>query len=138
MAKGNYGASWGNTQWDQTDLTVAGVTVAYQRSAFGHDGNIVFATVTDGLSMTVFLSELRQGAENDIRGMIWTSSAGGGTSSAGSGPTASRDFYGAPTGRPVESGGDLRQRAQAPMRRDGQRHAPAMPPRGASTPAGST
>ena len=96
VAKGNYGASWGNTQWDQTDLTVAGQTVPYQRSAFGHDGTISFATVTDGLSSTVFLAELRQGAENDIRGMIWTSSAGGGTFFSRFGPNGQKDFYGVP------------------------------------------
>lgn len=94
-AKGNYGVSWGNTRWDQTDTNnAAGQLVRYEQSAFGHDGRLTFASVTDGLSNTAFVSEVLQGARNDIRGLVWTSSAGGGTYFTRFTPNGLRDLLG--------------------------------------------
>ncbi|MFO0954327.1 MAG: DUF1559 domain-containing protein [Isosphaeraceae bacterium] len=76
-SKGNYVVNWGNTQWDQTDITVGSRTIPYLKSPFGHDGRINFASVTDGLSTTAFMAEVLQGATYDIRGVIWQSIAGG-------------------------------------------------------------
>ncbi len=77
-SKGNYVTSWGNTQWDQADITDAdGNPVRYRKSAFGQAGNIGFRSVTDGLSNSVFMGEILQGERYDIRGVIWQSIAGG-------------------------------------------------------------
>ena len=70
ITKGSYAVSWGNTEWDQRGLTDP--PVAYLTSPFGHTGRTV-SMVTDGLSNTVFLAEIRQGSPYDIRGVIWTS-----------------------------------------------------------------
>ena len=94
LMKGNYGVSWGNTRWDQTDLTINGQYTRFLKSAFGHDGTIRFTSVTDGLSNTVFLSELLQGSLNDIRGLVWTSSAGAGTYMTRFAPNQFKDFLG--------------------------------------------
>jgi len=75
MTKGNYAVSWGNTQWDQQMVT--GTTTPYFASAFGHNGNISFASVQDGLSTTVFAAEVLQGALNDVRGLMWSTVPGG-------------------------------------------------------------
>ncbi|MGE3819941.1 MAG: DUF1559 domain-containing protein [Isosphaeraceae bacterium] len=96
LKKGNYGIAWGNTQWDQTDVTVNGQVVRHLKSAYGHEGRIGFANVTDGLSNTIIGAELLQGAENDIRGLFWSSSAGGGTYMSRFTPNGNRDFYGTP------------------------------------------
>ena len=47
-SKGNYVVSWGNTQWDQSNITVNGQTVNYLQSAFGQAGNIGINRFTDG------------------------------------------------------------------------------------------
>ncbi len=94
--KGNYVASWGNTQWDQTNITVNGQSVNYLKSAFGHDGKISFASVTDGLSNTVFIAEILQGDLNDIRGVIWQSVPGGSHFGSRLPPNKPKDTYGSP------------------------------------------
>jgi prepilin-type N-terminal cleavage/methylation domain-containing protein/prepilin-type processing-associated H-X9-DG protein len=107
FSKGNYAVSWGNTYWgqDQPDPTtvtpklidpVTGVAATFMKSAFGHY-NVTFAGVTDGLSNTVFLAEVLQGEQYDVRGLIWSSIPGGGTFFARMLPNNPRDFYG--TGR---------------------------------------
>lgn len=75
--KGNYVVAWGNTQWDQTNLTAGSTTIAYLPSAFGHQGNIKLASVKDGTSNSIFMAEILQGEEYDIRGVIWQSVPGG-------------------------------------------------------------
>lgn len=94
--KGNYVASWGNTQWDQTAITVGSTTANFLPSAFGHDGNINFARVTDGQSNTVFMAEILQGAKYDIRGVIWQSVPGGSHYMTRVTPNSSRDLLGGP------------------------------------------
>ncbi|WP_435011106.1 DUF1559 domain-containing protein [Tundrisphaera lichenicola] len=93
-SKGNYTANWGNTQWDQSDITVNGATIRYLPSPFGHNGNISFATITDGLSNTVFMAEVLQGAMNDIRGTIWQSVPGGSHYMSRFTPNKPQDIYG--------------------------------------------
>ncbi len=94
-SKGNYVVAWGNTQWDQTDIVNStGVPVPFLKSAFGHDGRISFATITDGLSNTIFMAEILQGAQYDIRGVVWQSIAGGSHFMSRFTPNKTRDFYG--------------------------------------------
>ena len=95
--KGNYVVNWGNTQWDQTDVTINSKTFPYLKSPFGHDGQISFASITDGLSNTAFMAEVLQGAQFDIRGVIWQSIAGGSHYMSRFPPNTPTDFYGFPT-----------------------------------------
>jgi prepilin-type N-terminal cleavage/methylation domain-containing protein/prepilin-type processing-associated H-X9-DG protein len=94
LSKGNYAVSWGNTQWGQQDISVNGQAVKNLPSAFGHDGRLTFASVTDGLSTTAFMAEVLQGRELDVRGVIWTSSPGGGSYMTRFAPNKYRDVYG--------------------------------------------
>ncbi len=94
MTKGNYGVSWGNTEWDQQAITLGSVSIASLPSAFGHQGNISFASVTDGLNSTAFVAELLQGEVNDIRGTMWTVSPGGGSYMSRFTPNQFQDIYG--------------------------------------------
>ncbi|WP_165219045.1 DUF1559 domain-containing protein [Aquisphaera insulae] len=75
LTKGNYAVSWGNTDWGAAHSS--GLGSQYMRSAFGHDGNISIAAITDGTSNTVFTAEVLQGAKNDIRGVMWSIVPGG-------------------------------------------------------------
>jgi hypothetical protein len=59
ITKGNYAVSWGNTEWDQLDLTDP--PVRSLTSAFGQTTRTI-SMVTDGTSNTVFISEIRQGS----------------------------------------------------------------------------
>jgi hypothetical protein len=68
--------SWGNTAWDQLNLTDP--PVSYLTSAFGHTTRTI-SMVTDGTSNTIFIAEIRQGSLNDIRGVVWTSVPGAGS-----------------------------------------------------------
>jgi prepilin-type N-terminal cleavage/methylation domain-containing protein/prepilin-type processing-associated H-X9-DG protein len=90
ITKGNYAVSWGNTEWDQANLTNPAVT--YLNSAFGHT-NRTFSMVTDGASNTIFLAEIRQGAPYDIRGVIWTSVPGAGSFMTRFTPNNTIDIY---------------------------------------------
>ena len=94
VSKGNYAVSWGNTQWGQEDITVQGRTVRWLPSAFGQNGRLSFASVTDGLSATVFMAEVRQGQDYDIRGAVATVTPGGGGFMSRFGPNRFVDFYG--------------------------------------------
>jgi len=90
LTKGNYAVSWGNTEWDQLDLTDPPVTNL--TSPFGHTNRTV-SMVTDGLSNTAFLAEIRQGSVNDIRGVIWTSVPGAGSYMTRFAPNGRHDVY---------------------------------------------
>jgi prepilin-type N-terminal cleavage/methylation domain-containing protein/prepilin-type processing-associated H-X9-DG protein len=98
MSKGNYGASWGNTTWSQQTTVVAGVSWSYLETAFGHGdtGPVPFAEVTDGLSQTAFVSEILQGATNDVRGLIWSSVPGGDSYNTRFPPNSFKDIYRGP------------------------------------------
>jgi len=90
FTKGNYGVSWGNTNWGQYHEGTYGAI--YQKSAFGHDGGVGYASVTDGTSNSVFVGEVMQGALFDIRGVMWSSVPGGGSFMSRYTPNGVRDF----------------------------------------------
>lgn len=92
-SKGNYVVSWGNTQWDQSNITVNGQTINYLQSAFGQAGNIGINRFTDGTSNTVVMAEIIQGAQYDIRGAIWQSVPGGSHFESRLAPNKSVDTY---------------------------------------------
>ena len=78
--KGNYAVNWGNTdngQWTSSGL----FPTLYRASPFGVNQpltgpqSVTYASVTDGLSNTHFVSELLQGASDDVRGTIWVDDA---------------------------------------------------------------
>jgi prepilin-type processing-associated H-X9-DG protein len=92
-SKGNYVAAWGNTQWDQSNITVNGNAVTYLQSAFGHMGNIGIARFTDGTSNSVMMAEIIQGDQYDIRGAIWQSVPGGSHYESRMAPNKSVDTY---------------------------------------------
>lgn len=94
VGKGNYAVSWGNTQWGQQDMTIQNRIVRWLPSAFGHDGRLSFASVTDGLGATVFMAEIRQGLDYDIRGAVAAVTPGGGGFMTRFGPNKFADFYG--------------------------------------------
>ncbi|AGA30705.1 DUF1559 family PulG-like putative transporter [Singulisphaera acidiphila] len=94
FSKGNYAVSWGNTQWGQQPVTVNGKTIPFLPSAFGHAGNVTFASIPDGLSNTVFLGEVVQGSLYDIRGTIWTTASGAGSFITRFAPNRFVDLYG--------------------------------------------
>jgi prepilin-type N-terminal cleavage/methylation domain-containing protein/prepilin-type processing-associated H-X9-DG protein len=87
LTKGNYGVNWGNTDYGQ--WAASGITGAfpnlYRQSPFGRNQAgtgaqlVTIASVTDGLSNTQFLSEILQGANDDVRGTIWVDNAGAGS-----------------------------------------------------------
>jgi prepilin-type N-terminal cleavage/methylation domain-containing protein/prepilin-type processing-associated H-X9-DG protein len=90
FTKGNYAVSWGNTEWDQLDLTDP--VVRNLTSPFGQTAR-TYSMVTDGLSNTVFIAEIRLGSLNDIRGVIWTSVPGGGSFMTRFTPNGRNDVY---------------------------------------------
>ena len=75
LTRGNYAANWGNTNWAQNDVGV-GHAADFLAAPFGSKGNIAFAAVTDGLSHTAFLAEIKQGRDSDIRGFLGSSLPG--------------------------------------------------------------
>jgi prepilin-type N-terminal cleavage/methylation domain-containing protein/prepilin-type processing-associated H-X9-DG protein len=98
FTKGNYAVSWGNTNWGAQYAT--NLSGQYLKSAFGHDGRISVASVTDGTSNTVFVGEVLQGSLNDIRGVMWSSVSGGSSFMTRFTPNAFNDYLN------ITSGGD--------------------------------
>jgi len=81
--KGNYGINWGNTDYGQVPF--GKFPTLYRPSPFGVNSTgsgpqtVRFANVTDGLSNTQFVSEILQGATDDIRGTVWVDNPGAGS-----------------------------------------------------------
>jgi prepilin-type N-terminal cleavage/methylation domain-containing protein/prepilin-type processing-associated H-X9-DG protein len=99
FTKGNYGVHWGNTDNGQgiVDGTYFNPTLHLQ-SAWGYNNNgtgpslVTFASATDGLSNTVFMSELLQGAPDDIRGTVWSDYTGAGSFTSRFTPNGYQDY----------------------------------------------
>ena len=78
--KGNYGINWGNTDYGQGAPNASSYFTRnlYLASPFGINNagtgpaSVSFASITDGTSNTHFVSEILQGASDDVRGTIWT------------------------------------------------------------------
>lgn len=74
LARGNYAACWGNTNWNQSsDLNGDSLperTARFYPSAFG-TLPVSFDDFRDGLSKTMVISEVVGGTEIDLRGVIW-------------------------------------------------------------------
>jgi prepilin-type N-terminal cleavage/methylation domain-containing protein/prepilin-type processing-associated H-X9-DG protein len=85
ISKGNYGANWGNCDYGQGIAGGYFTRALYLPSPFGINSSatgpqlVRIASVTDGLSNTQFLSELLQGAPDDLRGTIWADNPGAGS-----------------------------------------------------------
>ncbi len=90
LTKGNYAVSWGNTNWQQAAIG----TMNYLQSAFGHNGQLTFGSVTDGLSTTVFMAEMLQADTNDVRGLLWSTVPGGCSFMTRFTPNATQDYLG--------------------------------------------
>ena len=99
FTKGNYGVSWGNTNWGQGFRTA--LAPGYLQSAFGHDGKIGISRILDGTSNTVIISEVMQGSLLDIRGVMWSSIPGGGSFMTRFTPNGVTDYLN------LKSGGDF-------------------------------
>jgi prepilin-type N-terminal cleavage/methylation domain-containing protein/prepilin-type processing-associated H-X9-DG protein len=91
--KGNYGVNWGNTQYDQGLITTNFPPGMTRPMPFPLDKSVSFASVTDGLSQTVFMSEILQGADADLRGLVWSSLAGAGSFETRYTPNSFVDIY---------------------------------------------
>jgi prepilin-type N-terminal cleavage/methylation domain-containing protein len=82
--KGNYAINWGNTDYGQW-TTKGAFPALYRASPFGVTQSrlgpqlVRFASVTDGLSNTQFVSEIIQGASDDVRGTVWVDNPGAGS-----------------------------------------------------------
>ncbi len=103
LSKGNYAANWGNTNWGQLPVGSTG----YLQSPFGQAGNITFASVTDGLSGTALHSEVLQGQTFDIRGLVWSSIAGGSSYMTRFTPNKHVDVLGLASNSPPTGGDQL-------------------------------
>jgi prepilin-type N-terminal cleavage/methylation domain-containing protein/prepilin-type processing-associated H-X9-DG protein len=87
--KGNYGVNWGNTDYGQASPNTSSHFKSnpglHLQSPFGIKADasgpalVRVASVTDGLSNTQFVSEILQGASDDIRGTIWVDNPGAGS-----------------------------------------------------------
>jgi prepilin-type N-terminal cleavage/methylation domain-containing protein/prepilin-type processing-associated H-X9-DG protein len=94
LTRGNYAAAWGNTNWGQGQSSESILTTPYLQSAFGHLGTISFASVTDGSSNTVFMSEVLQGTTTDVRGLMWSVGAGSSSFNSRFTPNGTIDYLG--------------------------------------------
>jgi prepilin-type processing-associated H-X9-DG protein len=83
--KGNYGVNWGNCDYGQGAAGGYFTRNLYLQSPFGISASgagpqlVRMASFTDGTSNTHVVSELLQGAPDDIRGTIWVDNPGAGT-----------------------------------------------------------
>ncbi len=93
QTKGNYGINMGNTQYDQGLITSNFPSGTTQPMPFPLATAVSFASVTDGLSNTVFMSEILQGAPADLRGLVWSSIPGAGSFYTRFTPNSFKDFY---------------------------------------------
>lgn len=94
----NYGMSFGNLDWNQTDYGANGSgqpQIRFLRPAFPLRSSVQFDWVRDGLTNTVFIAELIQGRQPfDVRGTTWLPSPGAHTFMSRLTPNGIRDYYG--------------------------------------------
>jgi len=83
LSKGNYAINWGNTDFGQGVVSSYFPASVHLQAPFGLTSTgptfVTIASVTDGTSNTHFLSEVLQGASDDIRGTVWTDNPGAGS-----------------------------------------------------------
>ena len=74
MTNNNYAVNYGNTHMGQTvapdGTAFLGAPFANAKKQFDKTGK-PFAEITDGLSNTLMVGEIRQGRGSDLRGFIW-------------------------------------------------------------------
>jgi prepilin-type N-terminal cleavage/methylation domain-containing protein/prepilin-type processing-associated H-X9-DG protein len=102
VTKGNYGVNWGNTDYGQgqrSDSWFASNPAAHRLSPFGYNSGATgpavatTASVIDGTSNTLLMSELLKGAPDDIRGVLWTDFPGSHSFVTRIGPNGNVDFW---------------------------------------------
>jgi prepilin-type N-terminal cleavage/methylation domain-containing protein/prepilin-type processing-associated H-X9-DG protein len=96
VTKGNYAVSWGNSGWGQGFKGAQAAT--YMQSAFGHRMDVNLAAIIDGTSNTVIIGEVLQGAQYDVRGLMWSSIPGGASFMTRFTPNAFKDYLNAVNG----------------------------------------
>jgi prepilin-type processing-associated H-X9-DG protein len=85
VSKGNYGVNWGNADYGQGAAGGYFTRALYLQSPFGISANatgpqlVRISSVTDGLSNSQFVSEILQGATDDLRGTMWADNPGAGS-----------------------------------------------------------
>jgi prepilin-type N-terminal cleavage/methylation domain-containing protein/prepilin-type processing-associated H-X9-DG protein len=102
LTKGNYGINWGNTDYGQANPNTSSLFKANSslhlaspwgiNSAANGPTLVRIASVTDGLSNTQFVSELLQGAQDDVRGTVWADNAGAGSYTTRFTPNGNQDY----------------------------------------------
>jgi len=106
MSRGNYAANKGNTTWMQTDVP-GNSNGVYRDSPFPNTGNLPFAALTDGVSSTVFVSEMLQGSDGDVRGLPWLTIPGANMYMSSFLPNNDTDILGLSKNGDVMMPGDL-------------------------------
>ena len=107
--------NWGNTDYGQGqrgDSYFKTNPSLHRKSPFGYNNGATgpmmatIASVTDGTSNTLLMSELLQGANDDIRGLLWTDFPGSHSFSTRLAPNGSVDFWAGATAYLDPAGGD--------------------------------
>jgi len=102
VTKGNYGVNWGNTDYGQGqrgDSWFASNPSTHRPAPFGYNQGATgplratIASFTDGTSNTLLLSEMLQGANDDIRGLLWTDFPGAHSFVTRLAPNGNVDFW---------------------------------------------
>ena len=102
VTKGNYGVNWGNTDYGQGqrgDSWFASNPSTHRPAPFGYNQGATgplratIASFSDGTSNTLLLSEMLQGANDDIRGLLWTDFPGAHSFVTRLGPNGNVDFW---------------------------------------------
>lgn len=94
LARGNYGCNWGNTNWAQSnDLDFDGwPDVRLLPAPFGCSA-VTPGMISKGLAQTVFVGELRQGMDLDLRGVLYYPAPGACVLLSRHTPNGDRDVY---------------------------------------------
>ena len=102
VTKGNYGVNWGNTDYGQGqrgDSWFASNPSTHRPAPFGYNQGATgplratIASFSDGTSNTLLLSEMLQGANDDIRGLLWTDFPGAHSFVTRLAPNGNVDFW---------------------------------------------